>query len=243
MGWLKFLADCAINDKNPIDELTNRVRRRAARSIDHYNDDTVYSYTRSYTNSYTRNSNHNRRVEIIWGSDDSNEPDYPPDLEQLVKECEIYIDTCSIMEPQFEKFAMLVDPFLKKYNKRIVVLDVCLDELKKHSSNTGDIEKYNAACKGVLILKRLDKEKLIKIQYTGEETFADPEFLALFTKKKIKTPIFFITQDQGLASDIVDLNDLESVKGYDISVCSIDMKGKLEWNGYDYYDDDDDDDE
>ena len=55
-------------------------------------------------------------------------------LEEYVKEWKIFIDTCSILHIDINKFWMNIYPLLEKYNKKIIVPLRVIEELEKHFS-------------------------------------------------------------------------------------------------------------
>ena len=59
-------------------------------------------------------------------------------LEQLLQDkidTRVFIDTCSLMHPKFEKFLAKVVPVLSLYGYKLVVPWSCIEELNKHKTN------------------------------------------------------------------------------------------------------------
>ena len=63
-------------------------------------------------------------------------------LEEYVKEWKIFIDTCSILHIDINKFWMNIYPLLEKYNKKIIVPLRVIEELEKHKENISNAKKY-----------------------------------------------------------------------------------------------------
>ena len=144
-------------------------------------------------------------------------------LEQCVKDYKIFIDTSSLLEPSVENFLQKIYPFLERENKSIIVpLSVCL-ELKKlaedpaycrrKSPNNPDLNKAALRAFKTIMIMRDDK----RIEVHGDPDdgdFADNVFLHVFTKKRMQYDMLLITQDRGLASEVLNLGkDNRAVHG------------------------------
>lgn len=71
-------------------------------------------------------------------------------LEQLLQDkidTRVFIDTCSLMHPKFEKFLAKVVPVLSLYGYKLVVPWSCIEELNKHKTNPKQKSKAEKALK------------------------------------------------------------------------------------------------
>ncbi len=166
------------------------------------------------------------------------------DLEALVKNNTVYMDTCSFMYYNADKFLIKIVPILERWNKKIYTFSCCIREINKHI-NGNDKEKYEGALRAKDAIYRLKRSNLLQVIDYSSDTFADPDFLAYFTKKRINEKILFITQDGDLSIDAYKLNEQKSIKGQLITVKSIDKYGNLcdNYNLSDYIEEEEDDDD
>lgn len=170
--------------------------------------------------------------------DMDNETNEFNDLELLVKDNVVYMDTSSFMYFNVDEFLVKIIPILECWNKKIYTLSCCIREINKHINNN-DREKREKALKAKDFIYRLRGSNLLHVIDYSEDTFADADFLSYFMKKRIKERILFITQDGDLSVDAYNLNKLQSVNGQFITVKSIDKYGNLcdNYNLRNYIDD------
>ena len=94
------------------------------------------------------------------------------DLEQLLQDkidTRVFLDTCTLMHPKFEKFLAKVVPVLSLYGYKLVVPWSCIEELNKHKTNP------KLKSKAVKALKELERI----YQYVVSVTAMQPFFLSL----------------------------------------------------------------
>jgi len=133
-------------------------------------------------------------------------------LLNLAKNYRIFIDTCSLMDPVAEDFLLgfVVEQLEKNKNKIIVPFKV-LKELQGLVKSNDPIKKFNAR-KGYSIFLKLEKLNCaIKMGEKGDG-YVDNLFQVIFTKFRTKYKLCLITQDVGLAYDILDLNKSRSAE-------------------------------
>jgi|TARA_B100001971_G_scaffold175939_1_gene169778 rRNA-processing protein FCF1/tRNA A-37 threonylcarbamoyl transferase component Bud32 len=133
-------------------------------------------------------------------------------LPSLAKNYRIFIDTSSLMEPSAESFLLgtLIKQLEKNKNKIIVPFKV-LKELQGLVKSNDPIKKFNAR-KGYSIFLKLEKLNCaIKMGEKGDG-YVDNLFQVIFTKFRTKYKLCLITQDVGLAFDILDLNKSRSAE-------------------------------
>ena len=159
-------------------------------------------------------------------------------LESFVKDYKIFIDTSSLLEESAENFFQNIVPILEREQKALILPMSVYKELK-NLANDADYckQKYPnnpelniraiQACKNII---RLSKKNFIGIFADPDDgDFADNVFLHVFTKKRMQYNLLLITQDRGLASEIINLGkDNAAVKGIKkISVQRLDKDGSL----------------
>lgn len=149
-------------------------------------------------------------------------------LNDLVKDCIVFVDTCSLMHYNFKKFTEELNPLLIKNNKRIIVPTRVVEELKKHSLNSEQKPQAAESAKLALnILADMMNKNLIDLRGESTDNFADNVFGAVFAKHRLNHKLLLITQDGDLAEDILNLNNIKSAKGYPVSVKRINKFGYL----------------
>lgn len=151
---------------------------------------------------------------------------YQSILEEYVKKCKIFIDTCSLVNDNINKFWVDIIPLLLRYNNKIIIPSKVIMELQKHAIK-GDISLSKRANQALSSIKRLMDSNLIDIRGEKTDNFADNVFLTVFTKYRLKYELLLITQDKNLMKDIDNLNKLKSNKGKRISIKKLVKNGKL----------------
>jgi serine/threonine protein kinase/rRNA-processing protein FCF1 len=139
----------------------------------------------------------------------------------------VFIDTCSLLEPQAPLFWKHSIPLLKQYQTKVIIPLRVLDEIKKHKS-TPDTNLAHAAVAAEEQIDRLYKDRLVDIRGEASDKFADNVFLTIFTKFRQEHNMLLITQDRDLALDINRLNEISSVRGKKVMVRRINRYGYLQ---------------
>lgn len=150
----------------------------------------------------------------------------------------ICIDTSSLMETdKLEKFIKNYDSIIKDINKKIVVQEGVVKELKKHidSSDEGKKNKADQAYKIIAKNNQLfDLEATIDSVKNYKNYFYDKEVLKFLEKKieekisEVFITVLFITYDNSLGQDALNIFSRTSYdhgKGY---VKKINENGELE---------------
>jgi hypothetical protein len=149
--------------------------------------------------------------------------------EQKLKEADkIYLDTCALIETPIEKFFEKINPILKKYDKKIIVLLTVETELKKIAkSGKYELEKQAKAKNALDLLF----PEMNEIEMSGEECdngkIADQIFKIIFEKHRDKNKMLLISQDSKLSNEILNMNNSEAVRGKKCVVCRINDDGYL----------------
>ena len=128
-------------------------------------------------------------------------------LEEYVKEWKIFIDTCSILHIDINKFWMNIYPLLEKYNKKIIVPLRVIEELEKHKENISNANLSKRAKEALISLEYLRKKDLLEIRGETNDNFSDNVFQVVFTKFRMNYKLLLITQDNDLSKDIDSLNN------------------------------------
>ena len=142
------------------------------------------------------------------------------------------IDTCSMMEDAFPGWLDIFEktkPYAKAFQP-LIVLKECYQELKKHSKSR-IAEKSRPAKIALQILKTAKRAKTVAIvkhkSRKVERNFADHAIHSKVNDEHLDSKILVITQDKGLASDLLKLNDMFSQIGKPIGVMKITQQGEL----------------
>lgn len=140
------------------------------------------------------------------------------------------IDTCSMMEESFPTWLETFEKS-KKYSLQfhpLIVLKQCVQELKKHSKGK-ILEKKRTAKLALEILKTAKKNKTIAItRYKlGKRNFGDHAIFSKVNDDHLDYKILVITQDKGLTSDILKLNEMLSINGKPVSVMKLSKNAEL----------------
>lgn len=148
-------------------------------------------------------------------------------LEYCIENYKVFIDTCSLLFEQSDKFWFYACPILKRTGNKVIISTRVIDELKKHTNNLAKPELSNKSLKTLNLLKKLIADDLVEVR--GEETdnFADNVFQVVFTKFRMTHKLLLITQDTNLAFDINNLNNIKSVRANHVYVKKINRYGFL----------------
>ena len=149
-------------------------------------------------------------------------------LEQFVSNgTRIFIDTCSMLEESFPLFVEHIIPLLEKHNNRIIVPLAVNKELIHHLENPNKPELRAPAFRALRILE-LYKDTYFRILGNESDSFPDNLFLRLYIQFRENFRMLFITQDKGLAVDILNNNDSNSVRAIAAVVKRITPQGYLD---------------
>lgn len=149
-------------------------------------------------------------------------------LERYIKSgFSIWIDTCSILHEQFENCVNNIAGFLTENNYKIKITQTVLNELTKHTSSSDEELKANAI-KALELITQSNVKNIFEFCGDSSHSFADNDFLALFTRLRLNENILFITQDVALASDVWDLGDSRSVRSKRVEIAKITKNGLLD---------------
>lgn len=148
-------------------------------------------------------------------------------LEHFVSSYKIFVDTCSLLSPYAETFFGNLIPLLTKYNASIILPKRVIDELYKHQANTQNPELARSARHALRNIQTMLNNRQVDIRGEESDNFADNVFQVVFTKFRINNNLLLITEDNGLAQDILALNSSQSVRGKTIAVKRLSKYGYL----------------
>lgn len=131
--------------------------------------------------------------------------------EQLNSLCaqgfQIFIDTCSLLEPGGIRLLEAVERVFPGYNKQLMIFRSVIAEVGRIGSKYSDKRR-----RAGLILKKIDqleKKGIIHIIAQGHSSFSDVNFISdfiLLSSGKSKGPLLLITQDRALAEKITGIS-------------------------------------
>ncbi len=150
-----------------------------------------------------------------------------PQLEVLVRERMIMMDTCTLMHEGCDKLIDRLLPLLVKYGRSVCLPQRVIEELRHHSWDHRDRSRAASAARGYQLCKRLQDAGCLSVRSSRLDSFADNVLFVLFSKYRYHEHLLLITQDRKLTMDILQLNKTQSSAGYPAEVMFIDKDGKL----------------
>ncbi len=144
-------------------------------------------------------------------------------LRDCVSDYKIFMDTSSLLQESTDKFFQNIVPILEREGKSITVpLSVCLELKKlaqdpdycrrKYSNNPNLNALAIRAFKTVETMRNSQRVKVLGDPDDGDG--ADNVFIRVFTGRRLEYDMLLITQDRGLASEIMRLGkDNQAVRG------------------------------
>ncbi len=129
----------------------------------------------------------------------------------IIRDHKIFIDTCSLMDPNCFPYFHSIEPKLNESKNGIIIAKGVYDEIVKHS-NSVNSNKKDKANKGLEIIEYLKKNNIGTIYGDEDDGFVDNLFQSLFIRFRQKYNLCLITQDVNLMKDIHDLKKSRSVK-------------------------------
>ena len=149
-------------------------------------------------------------------------------MNEIFTKSKVFIDTSSLMDEHYPDFEQLLFPTLRSKNAYIIIPQRVINELNKLSNNI-DEKKSNAA---KYAIDSIDKNKqFINIESENEYNFTRDVFLQQFTILHMEYNLTLITQNIGLAHDIININKSTNQNStYMINVYRITKWGTLGLN-------------
>lgn len=158
-----------------------------------------------------------------------NKNDY---IKQQVENNEIiYIDTCSLMNPnRLIGFLEYVKPLLLNEGKRITIHNCVMEELRRLQMSSNSLKRDQANIALDIIAKNRDSFEILSDDSDDSsdyEYFADKELLKDIFDQRRNHTILLISNDRKLTFDAYNFNKIESVNGNKIHVCYLSHYGDL----------------
>ena len=151
-------------------------------------------------------------------------------LEYYFNNYKIFIDTCSLLDNASDQFWINAVPLIQKTGNKVIIPLRVMDEVNKHCSNQNKPDLVQKANDTLKTLNNLINAQLVEIRGEKSDNFADNVFQVVFTKFRMTHKLLLITQDNNLASDILNLNNIKSVKAYPVVAKRINKYGFLSNN-------------
>lgn len=148
-------------------------------------------------------------------------------LEYYLTGYRVFIDTCSLLHPQADLFWEHAVPILRQTGVKLIVPYRVVQEIEKHCGNPKKPDLALSAAAARRRLMMLKAADLIEIRGEATDNFSDNVFQSVFIQFRIKYKLLLITQDRGLATDILSMNSSKSVRGQTIQVRQINKYGYL----------------
>ncbi|MCP8970627.1 PIN domain-containing protein [Ectobacillus ponti] len=138
----------------------------------------------------------------------------------------IILDASALMDKKFQRF--LRTKLVESYNEtlrskqekdfRIFIPEAVLMEMERISKRPGSVnlQRRTDALDGIEMAKSLAKAnyaEMMRSDYTGTiRGFNDVSLLSIFVELRRHTHVALLTNDRGLATDVMNLNLLKSVE-------------------------------
>lgn len=148
-------------------------------------------------------------------------------LVECLRNHKVFIDTCSLLHMASDQFWTNAAPVLEQAGNKIIVPHRAIDELRKHSAQENKPELASKAQDTLKLLEKLVRAELVEIRGEQTDNFVDNVFQVVFTKFRMTHRLLLITQDGDLAQDILQLNNIKSVRAKSVSVKRINRFGYL----------------
>lgn len=134
------------------------------------------------------------------------------DLEIIVGNYKLFVDTCSFLHEKAENFFYRqLPPIILQKESKIIVPQKVVNEVKRLQKSKKK-DTRDLANKGATIIRQYMGQNLIDIRGEEGEGSADSVFQFVFTKFRTQYNLALLTQDTKLALEIIQLNNSEAVK-------------------------------
>ena len=131
-------------------------------------------------------------------------------LERLVQKHTLLIDTCALLHQQFPLLAERLMPLLRQNCKALVVPSSVTAELRYLPLSKPELTERIQAL--LPLLAQLRQQGLLRVYGGQGETFGDRQMLSTVTTLLTTSSLLVITQDKGLSTDLLLLNQLDCMR-------------------------------
>ncbi|WP_456279015.1 protein kinase domain-containing protein [Bacillus sp. AK128] len=152
-------------------------------------------------------------------------------IQDIIKNYKLFIDTSTWMTPHANEFLEnKLTSILLASSKQVILPQRIVQEVNKMMKNE-DREKRHKAKAAANLLRIYLNQGVAAVFGDPSDPFADQTFLYVFQQFRVKYNLALITQDRGLAHDILNLNNQHAVQGKRIYAFRINESGNIEeWN-------------
>ncbi|WP_077619726.1 protein kinase domain-containing protein [Bacillus sinesaloumensis] len=152
-------------------------------------------------------------------------------IQDIVKDYKLFVDTSTWMTPHASGFMeKKLTTVLQASSKQIIVPLRIIQEVNKMMDHDDREKRHRGKAAGKLLQTYLN-QGLASVFGDKSDPFADQTFLYVFQQFRVKYNLALITQDRGLAHDILNLNNQQAVQGKRIYAFRVNEAGNLEeWN-------------
>ena len=145
----------------------------------------------------------------------------------IAKHYKIIAHADFLLHPKAISFVTSYEKMLKRFSSKIIVplraVEAIQDAILSFNPSL-----YGPARNSLNLLAKMQKSDLLDIR--GEESDQDLNGLmqAIFAKHRTRNRLFLLTQNEGLAKDVLQLNDSKTIQAYPISAGRLRDDGSLE---------------
>ncbi|THE12315.1 hypothetical protein E1I69_11475 [Bacillus timonensis] len=149
-------------------------------------------------------------------------------IQEIVKDYKLFIDTSTWMTPHANEFIeKKLTSILSASSKQIILPYRIIQEVNKMMDHEEREKRHRAKNAGKLLQIYLN-QGMAAVFGNKSDPFADQTFLYVFQQFRVKYNLALITQDRGLAHDILNLNNQHAVQGKPIYAFRINETGNIE---------------
>lgn len=148
-------------------------------------------------------------------------------IENYLQDWKVFVDTCAFMtEGSVAFFSKAISLFAAR-NQKFICPVRCIQEVQKHL-HAKDQERRQKAQRAFSIIQEMRNTGVIDIRGEESDNFADNVFQRVFIQHRIKHNLLLITQDRGLATDLMSMNNSHAAtRAHPIHVLRIKSDGSL----------------
>lgn len=164
-------------------------------------------------------------MQYIQANQNSAEQKAEEYLKRMISRYTLFVDTCSLMHPEFPQLLERMTPLLRSSEKMLMIPSGVENELKHLLLKNNELRDHLG--KLLELLDEKEREGIVMVCGSSATTFADQQMLAIAACSRVSDQVLFITQDNNLSMDILRLNELSSVRGNAVAVCRVNRYGYL----------------
>ena len=146
-------------------------------------------------------------------------------LERMIGRYTPFVDTCSLLRPEFPQLLEHMEPLLLANEKKLMIPSGVENELKHLLLKNDELRSRVADL--LVLLDEKERAGIVMVCGSSASTFADQQMLTIATSARVSDQVLFITQDNSLSEDILRMNDRTSVRGNAVAVCRVNRYGYL----------------